>query len=187
MSQTEREQAAIAIDVPIAPAARIAPGLRLMFSHPAHLLSLGFGSGLSRIMPGTVGTLFGWISYLLLTPFFPVAAVPYIWSVILVAGFLAGIWACNKTGLALNAPDHGGMVWDEIVAFWLVMLVVTPASFSMQLAAFFLFRFFDMVKPPPIRWFDRRVKGGLGVMWDDIVAAFYTLLVLALWRHFTAP
>jgi phosphatidylglycerophosphatase A len=74
------------------------------------------------------------------------------------------------------------MVWDEIIAIWLVLVLVMPASFTYQCWAFVLFRFFDMVKPPPIRQLERRYKGGFGVMWDDIMAAFYTLLVLALWR-----
>ncbi|AMP01519.1 phosphatidylglycerophosphatase A family protein [Collimonas arenae] len=73
-------------------------------------------------------------------------------------------------------------MWDEIIAFWLVLVLVTPATLSSQFAAFLVFRFFDMVKPPPISYFDRHLKGGFGVMWDDIVAAFYTLLALALWR-----
>lgn len=186
MNQTEKDASAIAIDVPVAADTRIEPSARFMLSNPAHLFALGFGSGLSRIMPGTAGTLFGWISFVLLTSLWPSAFTPLNWAVIIAAGFLYGISACNKTGQALNSPDHGGMVWDEIVAIWLVLLFVTPADFSTQLAAFLLFRFFDMVKPQPIRWFDQRIKGGFGVMWDDIVAAFYTLLVLALWRHFTA-
>lgn len=74
------------------------------------------------------------------------------------------------------------MVWDEIIAFWLVLVLVMPASFATQCWAFVCFRFFDMVKPPPIRYFDEHLGGGFGVMWDDIVAAFYTLLVFALWR-----
>lgn len=74
------------------------------------------------------------------------------------------------------------MVWDEIIAIWLVLLFILPADLKTQFWAFLLFRFFDMVKPPPIRYFDQHIKGGFGVMWDDIVAAFYTLLVFALWR-----
>jgi phosphatidylglycerophosphatase A len=104
------------------------------------------------------------------------------WAWIIVAGFAIGIWACERTGRAMGVSDHGSMVWDEIIAFWLVLLFIMPAGFSAQLWAFVLFRFFDMVKPPPIRFFDKHVKGGFGVMWDDIVAAFYTLLLFALWR-----
>ena len=88
------------------------------------------------------------------------------------------MWACGKTGRALGVADDGAMVWDEIVAFMLV-LVFTPALWQWQAGAFALFRLFDIVKPPPIRYFDRRLKNGFGVMFDDVLAAFYTLLVLA--------
>jgi len=101
---------------------------------------------------------------------------------IIAFGFALGVWTCGKTGRDLGAPDHGSMVWDEIVAFWLVLLFAMPAGFGTQCWAFLWFRFFDMVKPPPIGYFDKHFKGGFGVMWDDIVAAFYTLLVFALWR-----
>ena len=157
---------------------RVSPGF--MLSHPAHWIALGFGSGLSPIMPGTFGTLFGWFSFVVLSARWPDIFTPLNWLLIIAAGFALGIWACGKTGRDLGAPDHGGMVWDEIVAMWLVLVLVTPASLKMQFWTFICFRFFDMVKPPPIAWFDRRYKGGFGVMWDDIVAAFYTLLVFAL-------
>jgi phosphatidylglycerophosphatase A len=156
--------------------------LQFMRRHPAHLLAQGFGSGLSPIMPGTSGTLFGWASFVALTTAWPAWFSPLHWAWIIVAGFAVGTWACGKTGRDMGVSDHGSMVWDEIIAFWLVMLFVMPAGFGTQLGAFVLFRFFDMVKPPPIKYFDRHVKGGFGVMWDDIVAAFYTLLVIALWR-----
>ena len=134
------------------------PDKRFLLSHPWHFISLGFGSGLSPVMPGTAGTLFAWISYDLLT------------------------WLAQFTGIALNSPDDGSMVWDEIIAFWLVLIFVTPGSFLTEFLAFIVFRFFDMLKPPPIRFFDQRIKGGFGVMLDDIIAAFFTLLVFALWK-----
>ncbi|MFI4940904.1 MAG: phosphatidylglycerophosphatase A [Burkholderiales bacterium] len=158
------------------------PNARFMLSHPAHILAQGFGSGLSPFMPGTSGTLFAWLSYLLLTARWPALFTPLNWMIILAVGFVVGVWACGKTGRDLGAPDHGSMVWDEIIAFWLVLLFVSPTDTKMQCWAFLLFRFFDMVKPPPINYFDRRFKNGFGVMWDDVVAAFYTLLVFALWR-----
>ncbi|WP_038492846.1 phosphatidylglycerophosphatase A family protein [Collimonas arenae] len=160
----------------------IRPGPRFMLSHPAHFIAQGFGSGLSPIMPGTFGTLFGWLSYVVMTTRWPEIFTPLNWLVIIAAGFVVGVWTCQTTGRHLHAPDHGSMVWDEIIAFWLVLVVVTPASLQAQFAAFVVFRFFDMVKPPPINYFDRRFKGGFGVMWDDIVAAFYTLLAIAMWR-----
>ncbi len=158
------------------------PGYRFMLAHPAHVLAQGFGSGLARIMPGTVGTLFGWLCFYVFTSRWPAVFTPQVWMIIIVTGFFIGIWACEKTGRNLGIADHGSMVWDEIIAIWLVMLMVTPAHFSTQLWAFVLFRFFDMVKPAPISHFERRFKGGFGVMGDDIIAAFFTLLVIALWR-----
>ena len=107
---------------------------------------------------------------------------PVTWGIICMIGFLVGIKSCQFTGIALNSPDDGSMVWDEIIAFWLVLVIVTPASFLTEFLAFIVFRFFDMVKPPPIRYFDQRIKGGFGVMLDDIIAAFFTLLVFALWK-----
>ncbi|TKC91238.1 phosphatidylglycerophosphatase A [Trinickia terrae] len=149
-----------------------------MLTHPFHLISLGFGSGLSPIMPGTVGTLFAWASFAVLSRYLTVIE----WAALLVAGFVAGCWITGFTARKLGTDDPSPVVWDEIVAFWLVLLFVTPETFTGQLWAFVVFRFFDMVKPPPIRYFDRRLKGGFGIMFDDLVAAFFTLLVIALWR-----
>ncbi len=158
------------------------PTARFMLSHPAHLLAQGFGSGLSPVVPGTFGTLFGWLSFVLLSWRWPTFFTPFNWAVIIGAGFIVGIWACDKTGRDMGIADHGSMVWDEVIAFWLVLLFIMPADLSTQLWAFLWFRLFDMVKPPPIGYFDKHLKGGLGVMWDDILAAFYTLLVFAVWR-----
>jgi len=168
-----------------AQAAAVAIDLRFLASDPAYLVALGFGAGLSPVMPGTAGTLFAWASFIVLSATWPGLFTPFVWAVLVAGGFIYGISACQKTGVALNSPDHGCMVWDEIVAFWLVLMFVMPADLLTQLAAFLLFRFFDMVKPPPIRYFDQHIKGGIGVMFDDIVAAFFALLVLALWRHFS--
>ena len=160
----------------------VKPSARFMLSHPAHILAQGFGSGLSPIMPGTSGTLFAWLSFNVLSTRWPDLFTPSSWAWIIVLGFVVGVWACQVTGRNMGVADHGSMVWDEIIAFWLVLLFVTPASFPTQCWAFFWFRVFDMVKPPPIGYFDRQLKGGFGVMWDDILAAFYTLLLFALWR-----
>ncbi len=157
-------------------------GAAFLLAHPAHMLAQGFGSGLSPVMPGTMGTLFAWLSFAVLSSRWPHIFTPPAWAAIIAAGFLIGIWACGRTGRDMGVADHGSMVWDEIVAFWLVLLLVTPADTAAQVWAFLWFRFFDMVKPPPIGYFDRRLKGGFGVMWDDIVAAFYTLLLFAVWR-----
>ena len=154
------------------------PTLRFLVSHPAHLLALGFGSGMTRKAPGTFGTIFGWAVYLWVAPY--LTAVD--WAVLLVVGFVVGCWACNRTGRDLGAADHGAMVWDEIIAIWLV-LIFTPWSLAWQLFAFGVFRFFDIVKPRPIQRFERRFKSGgwagFGVMGDDLIAAFYSLLTIA--------
>lgn len=155
---------------------------QFMLAHPAHWLAQGFGSGLSPVMPGTAGTLMGWALFAIPTSLWPAVFTPLFWGVAILAGFIIGVWACDRTGRDMGVADHGSMVWDEIIAFWLVLLFLMPADLATQCAAFLWFRFFDMVKPPPIRFFDRHVKGGFGVMWDDIVAAFYTLLLFAFWR-----
>lgn len=151
------------------------PTLRFLVSDPAHFIALGFGSGLMPKGPGTAGTLVGW----LLFPFVRAPLSDPLFGGLLLASFLFGILACERTGRALGVADHGGIVWDEIVAIWLV-LWFTPPTLAWQTTAFVLFRFFDIVKPPPIRWVDERTRGGLGVMFDDLLAAGYTLLVLAL-------
>ena len=158
------------------------PSIKFMLAHPSHFFALGLGSGLSPIMPGTAGTLFGWLCFTLLTDRWPTVFTPSTWGVIIVLGFITGVKMCDRTGRALGVPDHGAIVWDEIIAIWLVLLFVTPCSFSAELGAVLVFRVFDMVKPPPIRQIERRYKGGFGVMVDDILAAFFTLLVIALWR-----
>jgi len=150
------------------------PTAQFAFGHPAHFIALGFGAGLSRFAPGTAGTLL---------------AFPLWWAIgggyepLVLLGFLAllfaaGVWACELTGRHLGVADHGAMCWDEVVAFLLVLAIV-PAEPWWQVAAFFLFRAFDVVKPPPIRQAEMRFKGGFGVMFDDLLAAGYTLLVLA--------
>lgn len=151
------------------------PPWRFLFSHPAHFLSCGMGSGLSPIASGTAGTLLAWAIYPWLRPHFSELG----YAAFLLAAFLVGIYACGKTGRDLGVADHGAMVWDEIVPFWFV-LFLTPEGWRWQLAAFLLFRFFDIVKPPPARFIDRTMKNGLGVMLDDAVAAGYSLLALAL-------
>jgi phosphatidylglycerophosphatase A len=150
------------------------PSARFAFGHPAHFIALGFGAGLSPWAPGTAGTL---------------VAIPLWWLVgggyeplvllgVLAFLFAVGVWACERTGRDLGVSDHGAMCWDEIVAFLLVLAVV-PEDPWWQAAAFLLFRTFDVVKPPPIRQLEMRFKGGFGVMFDDLLAAGYTLLVLA--------
>ena len=149
---------------------------RFMLSHPVHFPSLGFGSGLSPIMPGTCGTLFGWATFALLQPWLSNTA----WAALIIIGFVVGIGFCDFTARRMNTPDPGAVVWDEVIAIWLVLWLAAPTGFVAQLIAFLVFRFFDMVKPPPIRYFDQHLKGGFGIMFDDIVAAFFSLVVLAI-------
>jgi phosphatidylglycerophosphatase A len=147
------------------------------YSHPAHLIAFGFGAGLARFAPGTCGTLVGWPLGWMLNGAHPAVLFPLI-----AAAFLVGVWACGVTGQHLGIHDHGSMVWDEIVAFMLVAALL-PRELGWQLAGFIAFRAFDIGKPPPIRWLERRYQGGFGVMFDDLVAAGYTLLALALARR----
>ncbi|MFL6570936.1 MAG: phosphatidylglycerophosphatase A [Burkholderiales bacterium] len=147
------------------------------YSHPAHIVAFGFGAGLARFAPGTFGTLAAWGPGWLLADAHPAVFFPLV-----AALFLLGVWACGVTGRHLGVHDHGSMVWDEIVAFLLVAALL-PRSFQWQVAGFVLFRGFDIGKPPPIRWIEQRWQGGFGVMFDDLVAAGYTLLLLALVRR----
>ncbi len=149
-----------------------------MLAHPLHIISLGFGAGLSRLAPGTAGTLFAWASFEVLNRYISVLD----WGLLIIGGFLAGVGITSYTAKRLRADDPSPIVWDEIIAFWLVLLMITPIGFVGKLWAFVIFRFFDMVKPPPIRYIDRRFKNGFGIMIDDLIAAFFTLLVIALWR-----
>ncbi|OYW38706.1 MAG: phosphatidylglycerophosphatase A [Hydrogenophilales bacterium 12-61-10] len=150
------------------------PDFKFLLAHPAHLIAFGFGSGLAPKAPGTVGTVLGWpLLWLIvaITPDLPTQLV------LLLASFLLGVWACGKSGRALGVADHGGMVWDEVVAFALVLLF-TPPGWLWAGLAFLLFRFFDIIKPWPIRLADRRLKNGFGVMFDDLLAAGYALAVI---------
>ena len=159
------------------------PGVKFMLAHPAHFIALGFGSGLSPVAPGTAGTLWAWLSFLVLQRWLGDSQM----GLLIAASAAVGWWACTLTAKHLHVADPGSIVWDEIVAFWLVLWLVMPAGFVGQLVAFALFRFFDAAKPGPIGWADQRFKGlnargGFGILFDDVVAAFCTLLVIALWR-----
>lgn len=154
-----------------------APAPRFLLAHPAHLVACGFGSGLSPVAPGTAGTLFAWVTF----PLFRASLNDLQLLAFLAVCFVGGVLAVHRTGRDMGVVDHGSIVWDEIVPFWLV-LFFCPVGWAWQAAAFALFRVFDITKPQPARYFDRNVKNGFGVMMDDLVAAAYTLLVLALAR-----
>jgi phosphatidylglycerophosphatase A len=159
------------------------PSAAFLLSHPAHLIACGFGSGLSPIAPGTAGSLFAWLSYAPLRMLFPADAAC---AVFLLLAFALGVSACQITGRALGEADHRSIVWDEIVPFWGV-LMMTPADWRWQLVAFVCFRCYDIIKPPPASHFDAKMKNGLGVMMDDLIAAAYTVFSLAVIKAALGP
>lgn len=173
----------------------IKPNFQWMLQTASRTLAFGFGSGLSPIAPGTVGTLWAWAAFSLGEYF--LSTEDFLW--IIAGGILLGCWICGQVSEELGKPDFGGIVWDEIVAFWIVLIFITPTNFWIQAAAFALFRFFDAVKPGPIGMIDRHFKNsdihplmssttlqilwrGFGIMVDDLAAAFFTLLLIALFQ-----
>ena len=156
------------------------PDFKLLVSHPAYFFALGFGSGLAPKAPGTFGTLVGLPLFWLISDL-----TFYMQLGIIVLLFIVGIYCCDKTGKMLGVSDHGGIVWDEIVAIMLV-LTFTPYQWQWWLIAFLLFRLFDIWKPYPIRQFDAKLKNGFGVMFDDLLAAIYAIISikLLLWTNF---
>lgn len=168
-----------------APQALAVPTARFMFARVSHLIALGFGAGLSRFAPGTVGTLWAWAAFLVIDALLHPTDVA--WAGIIAVGTLVGWWASVRTAERSGIADPGFIVIDEIVAFWLVLWLAMPMGLLGQALAFALFRFFDAAKPGPVAWADQLFKGwgwrgGWGIMFDDLVAAFCTLLVIALWR-----
>jgi phosphatidylglycerophosphatase A len=163
------------------------------FGHPLHAIALGLGSGLAPRAPGTAGTLAAWASFVALQPWM---ASPWHGAALITAGFAIGCWASTVSARDLALADPGCIVCDEVIAFWLVLWFVMPAGWLAQGIAFALFRFFDAVKPGPVAWADTLFKPrrgadgapriglaqGFGIMFDDLVAALCTLLVIALWR-----
>ena len=145
---------------------------KTVFSSPVHFLAFGFGSGLSPFAPGTAGTLAAIPLYLLLVqlPFWGYVAVLLVMS-------LVGIWICGESSRRLGVHDHGGIVWDEFAGYLLTMLAA-PAGWVWMVVGFCLFRLFDIWKPWPVRWVDREVSGGFGIMFDDILAGIYAWLAL---------
>ena len=169
------------------------PTAKFLLAHPAHFIALGFGSGLSPVVPGTAGTLWAWLSFLLLQRWLSPAEIGWLIAVSLPVGW----WACTTTARSMRVLDPASIVWDEVVAFWAVLWLVMPTGFLGQAIAFGLFRYFDAAKPGPVGWADRLSHGvdpatdrhgwtwaGFGIMADDLVAAGCTLLVIALWRFF---
>lgn len=153
-----------------------------MLVHPARSIAQGVGVGLLHPAPGTWGTLLGWLLFIFLSQLLS----PATWIIFLLITFPVGVWACHVTGKQLGVHDDSSIVFDEVWAIWLVLLFVMPAPFWQQLIAFILFRFFDIWKPYPIGAIDKKWTDGFGVMFDDVLAAIYTLLTFSvfkfLWR-----
>lgn len=163
--------------------------VRFLLAHPAHAIALGFGAGLSPVAPGTVGTLWAWLSFVVLDRWLDDGQ----WGLLLLASTLVGWWACTVTARHLATADPGAIVWDEVLAFWAVLWLVMPTGFLGQLLAFVLFRCLDAAKPGPVAWADARFKRrrhgsgigwaqGFGILFDDAIAALCVLLLIALWR-----
>jgi len=147
-----------------------------LFASPANFFALGLGLGLSPKAPGTVGTLLG-IPLLLLMP-----TNIALYVVVLLVLFAFGVWCCDECTRFLGVHDHGGIVWDEVVGY-LITMIALPRSWPWLLAGFLMFRFFDIIKPWPIGWLDRHVKGGFGIMVDDVLAGLMAAVVLQIiWR-----
>jgi len=152
-----------------------------LFAHPAHFFAFGFGTGLSRVAPGTVGSLLG-IPFYLALAWLPLP----IYILIVVALFLFGIWCCDISTRHLGVHDHGGIVWDEIVGM-LIALLAVPTSLLHLALGFLLFRLFDILKPWPIGWVDKRVHGGFGIMMDDVIAGAMACVCMQLIIFFFVP
>lgn len=170
------------------------PNFSWVFKKPTRALAFGLGSGLVPFAPGTAGTLWAWATFLLGDYFLPTEA----WLWIIGVGILMGCWICGQVSEELGKKDFGGIVWDEVIAFWLVLVFIMPSNLWVQILAFALFRFFDSIKPGPIGMIDRHFKHleggedaspsskglifwrGFGIIADDLAAAFFTLLTIAL-------
>ena len=143
-----------------------------IWRHPVYFLAFGFGSGAVPKAPGTAGTLVAVGIYLLLPP---LSALTY--GLMLVLTFVLGIYLCGKTSMDLGVHDHGGIVWDEFVGYWITMFMA-PVGWLWVLLGFGLFRLLDIVKPWPISWVDKELKGGLGIMLDDGLAGIMAALCI---------
>tara|TARA_B110000444_G_scaffold98556_1_gene93460 strand:+ start:1293 stop:1766 length:474 start_codon:yes stop_codon:yes gene_type:complete len=145
---------------------------KAILANPIHLLAFGFGAGLSPKAPGTVGTVVAVLIYLAL-PSMPLV----IYTGLIVLSFVFGIWICGKTAEDLGVHDHGGIVWDEFVGYWITMFMA-PSGLVWVLLGFVLFRLLDIFKPWPIKWADKELAGGLGIMLDDVLAGIMAALCI---------
>ncbi|MSQ80591.1 MAG: phosphatidylglycerophosphatase A [Candidatus Methylopumilus sp.] len=156
----------------------ILPNLKFLFKSPSYFIALGFGAGLSKRAPGTLGTLVAIPLYLLLSSFTILVQI-----FIAILFFIGGILVCDQTALALKIKDPGAIVWDEIGAFFLMLVIVQTHFNAIQIIELFLlFRLFDIWKPFPINYLDKHIDGGLGIMLDDYVAALFALFFYGLFQ-----
>ena len=145
---------------------------RSIWRDPVHFLAFGFGAGAVPKAPGIAGTVVAVVLYI------PLAELSLpLYSLFLVTGFILGIWLCGRIAAEIGVHDHGGIVWDEFVGYWLTMFMA-PAGWVWILAGFVFFRLFDILKPWPVKWVDSRVKGGLGIMLDDVIAGIIAALCI---------
>lgn len=154
---------------------------RVALATPVGLLATGFGAGLAPRAPGTFGTLAA-VPFAILLKTMPLAVFALAW----VALLLLGVGLCSAAGKRIGVPDHGAIVWDEMVGYWLAVALV-PMHWAWLVAAFALFRAFDIAKPWPVGWLERRVPGGWGVMLDDVAAGALTLVILVIAEILLAP
>ncbi|MCK8043527.1 phosphatidylglycerophosphatase A [Shewanella sp. 1CM18E] len=145
---------------------------KLSLKNPIHFLALGFGSGLAAKAPGTFGTLAAIPLFLIMAPL----SLPWYVALTLLSVF-AGFYICDKASKDMGVHDHGAIVWDEVAGL-LITMIAAPAGWQWLVIGFALFRFFDILKPWPIRWLDAKVHGGFGIMIDDVLAGIFSLLCL---------
>lgn len=154
---------------------------RALLTHPAGWIATGFGAGFTPRAQGTVGSLLALLPWWLLWR--DLSAPAY--GLMLILAFAVGVWACGESSRRIGFPDHRALVWDEFLGQWVALLPILAApSWWMVALGFALFRLFDVWKPWPIRWFDRRIKGGAGVMLDDLIAGIFAAIPLAIIHTF---
>ncbi|WMY95904.1 MAG: phosphatidylglycerophosphatase A [Arsenophonus sp.] len=152
----------------------------LTIFHPLYLFGTGFGSGLSPVAPGTIGSLVAIPFWLLMY-----WLIPFWWHFfVIVLFFFIGVMICQKISNAIKIYDHSSIVWDEFVGMWLTLMSINVINLEWLLIAFMIFRFFDILKPWPIIWFHKKILGGFGIMLDDVIAAFFSVITLLMIQYF---
>ncbi len=158
------------------------PRRNIQLNSVTHFLAVGGGSGLVSFAPGTWGTLAGIIIGAFLATYLSAS----FFVLVILLSFWIGCFLCKKTTEDMGVHDHGAIVWDEFVGMWITLLAVPSLTFGWLVAAFLAFRFFDIVKPYPIKCFDQKLKSGFGIMFDDVLAAVYACIALAILRYIVA-